>query len=224
MEQIITKVETMDWTMGETGHFSLTLKPGSYVEIDWGDGHKQRVTGTGESQQFQYSYGKRLPIRAYTVTIMSEEDNAIMEYCHGFIDMQTLAIDASGCPGLLRLDAGSTYELNISGCHRLEELDCRNGNIKELDLSGCTNLARLVVAGSKLKTLNIVPCERLHTLDCTCCYELRNIRWSNCVQLRKVIADRDLQTQLRPKVFNLLQDVLEKNGGNIEYWDLEFMA
>lgn len=147
-----------------------------------------------------------------------------MEYCHGFIDIQTLAIDTSGCPGLLRLDAGSTSGLNVGGCHQLEELDCRNENIKELDLSDCTNLVRLDVAGSKLKTLNTLPCERLHTLDCTCCYELRNIRWSNRVQLRKVIADRDLQTQLRLKVFSLLQDVLEKNGRNIEYWDLEFMA
>ena len=92
MERIKVLVETMDWTMGEWGHFSIIVRKNAYVTVDWGDvSPLQTIIGTGETQSVTHDYKHRLPIRQFQVVITAQEAGTILHFYRGFIDMWTQA-------------------------------------------------------------------------------------------------------------------------------------
>lgn len=213
MEQIKLRVETIDWTEGEHGHFAITIRKGCTVEVDWGDGCHKTIVGIGDSQYVEHSYKNCLPIRSFIVSITSKQKDAIISYYHGFIDMWTYMVDVSACPGLIDLDASWTCEINLLGCLNLKTLTCTGDNMPAIDLKDCTNLEYLDISfNDKIKSINMTACNELHTLECRSCRNLKRISWSNRCKLRNIIADTDFMEQLMPKIRLQLALLLTKNG------------
>lgn len=225
MERIKVRVETIDWTMGEWGHFDITVRKNAYVTVDWGDGSPlQTIIGTGERQDPDHDYKHRLPIRQFEVVITAQEDGTILHYYNGFIDMWTLSVDASECPLLPSLGASWACQVNVKGCYGLTELECGGENIEEIDLTGCSNLEVLNLRGaSKLKAINLTPCPKLRSLECGCCFALTRITLSRDSRLQTLITNsaEDLEKRIRPAELQFIKQILHKNGGNIEYTDVE---
>lgn len=215
MEQIVLRVETIDWTEGEHGHFRLTIREGCRVVIDWGDGHNEKIRGRGESCSFSHDYKSALPIRPFVVTITAEENGAIEEYEHGFIDMNTFYIDISGCPGLKRLDACGTNLLNIGKDNALEELTASMGT---LNLEYCTHLKMLDISDSKIRALDIRCCEELRVINMFRS-PVSKILWRNTTLLQKIVTDNALPLRMKPRMIERLEKPLERNNGKIEYYD-----
>lgn len=225
MERIKVRVETIDWTMGEWGHFDIIVRKNAYVTVDWGDGSPlQTIIGTGERQSPDHDYKSRLPIRQFEVVITSQEDGTILHYYNGFIDMWTLSVNASECPLLPSLGASWACQVNVKGCYGLTKLECGGENIEELDLTGCCNLEVLNIRGAmKLKTLNLTLCPKLRSLECGCCFALTRITLSRDSRLQTLITNsaEDLEKRIRPAELRFIKQILHKNGGNIEYTDVE---
>lgn len=225
MERIKVRVETIDWTMGEWGHFDIIVRKNAYVTVDWGDGSPlQTIIGTGERQSPDHDYKSRLPIRQFEVVITSQEDGTILHYYNGFIDMWTLSVNASECPLLPSLGASWACQVNVKGCYGLTKLECGGENIEELDLTGCCNLETLNLFGAmKLRTLNLTPCPKLQSLECGCCFALTQITLSRDSRLQTLITNsaEDLEKRIRPAELRFIKQILHKNGGNIEYTDVE---
>lgn len=225
MERIKIRVETMDWTMGEWGHFDIIVRKNAYVTVDWGDGSPlQTIIGTGERQAPDHDYKHRLPIRQFEVIITAQEECTILHFYLGFIDMWTLSVDASECPRLPSLGASYACQVNVKGCYGLTEFECGGENIEELDLTGCCNLEVLNIRGAqKLKTLNLTPCPKLRSLECEGCFALTRITLSRDSRLQTLITNsaEDLEKRIRPAELCFIKQILQKNGGDIEYTDVE---
>lgn len=220
MERIKVRVETMDWTMGEWGHFSIIVRKNAYVTVDWGDGSPlQTIIGTGESQSIDHDYKHRIAMRQFEVVISAQEAGTILHFYRGFIDMWTLSVDASECPQLPSLYAAWACKVNVKGCYGLTKLDCGGENIEEIDLTGCCNLEVLYLRwAKKIKTLNLTPCPKLRILDCSYCYDLTRITLSRDSRLQTIYTDvfsPGLQQRLRPAELRFIQQILQKNGGEI---------
>lgn len=220
MERIKVRVETMDWTMGEWGHFSIIVRKNAYVTVDWGDGSPlQTIIGTGESQSIDHDYKHRIAMRQFEVVITAQEEGTILHFYRGFIDMRTLSVDASECPQLPSLYAAWACKVNVRGCYGLTKLDCGGENIEEIDLTGCCNLEVLYLRwAKKIKTLNLTPCPKLRILDCSYCYDLTRITLSKDSRLQTIYTDvfsSGLQQRLRPAELRFIQQILQKNGGEI---------
>ncbi len=210
----------MDWTMGEWGHFSIIVRKNAYVTVDWGDGSPlQTIIGTGESQSIDHDYKHRIAMRQFEVVISAQEAGTILHFYRGFIDMWTLSVDASECPQLPSLYAAWACKVNVKGCYGLTKLDCGGENIEEIDLTGCCNLEVLYLRwAKKIKTLNLTPCPKLRILDCSYCYDLTRITLSRDSRLQTIYTDvfsPGLQQRLRPAELRFIQQILQKNGGEI---------
>lgn len=210
----------MDWTMGEWGHFSIIVRKNAYVTVDWGDGSPlQTIIGTGESQSIDHDYKHRIAMRQFEVVISAQDEGTILHFYRGFIDMRTLSVDASECPQLPSLYAAWACKVNVKGCYRLTKLDCGGENIKEIDLTGCCNLEVLSLRwAQKLKTLNLTPCPKLRILYCNCCSDLTRITLSRDSRLQTIYTDvfsPGLRQRLRPAELRFIQQILQKNGGEI---------
>lgn len=215
MEKISIIVQTIDWTEGEVGHFDLIARKGAKITIDWDDGHCQTVTGRGCFQNFQHDYKNRLPIRSFNISITSEEEGAIIQYSHGFIDMNTLCVDVSACLHLKILHASWINQLKIAGCYELKELDCSNGSFEELDLSGCHQLQILNARYTSIRELNLTDCPSLHTLYLSGT-GIRKISLKNDAILSKIVVDSDFETRFNISCLTFLKRLLRRNGGKIE--------
>lgn len=122
MEQIVAVVETIDWTCGEIGHFDITIRKKCRAKIDWGDGYVKSIVGVGKTQHFQHSYKHRLPIRTFCVKISTTDEDAILSYCHGFIDMNRISVRVTDCKGLLELNVTRSADLEITNCPNLKDI------------------------------------------------------------------------------------------------------
>ncbi len=80
MELLKVTVETVDWFMGEFGFFDLIIRKDVRVEVDWGNGYRKIIDGSGDRQRFECDYKHRFSIQKYEVSISSDEDNAIIAY------------------------------------------------------------------------------------------------------------------------------------------------
>ena len=82
-------------------------------------------------------------------------------------------LDVSMCPELLKLSCGAhgpakyLTSLNLSGCSRLEELNCSSGKLTSLDLSDCTALKSLVCSYNSLTALDVSGFADLKILECS---------------------------------------------------------
>ena len=82
-------------------------------------------------------------------------------------------LDVSMCPELLKLSCGAhgpakyLTSLNLSGCSRLEELNCTSGKLTSLDLSDCTALKSLLCSYNNLTSLNVSGFADLKILECS---------------------------------------------------------
>ena len=138
--------------------------------------------------------------------------------------MWTLSVNASECPLLPSLGASWACQVNVKGCYGLTKLECGGENIEELDLTGCCNLEVLNIRGAmKLKTLNLTLCPKLRSLECGCCFALTRITLSRDSRLQTLITNsaEDLEKRIRPAELRFIKQILHKNGGNIEYTDVE---
>lgn len=210
----------MDWTMGEWGHFSIIVRKNAYVTVDWGDGSPlQTIIGTGETQSITHDYKHRIAMRQFEVVITAQEEGTILHFYRGFIDMRTLSVDVSECPQLPSLYAAWACKVNVKGCYGLTKLDCGGENIEEIDLAGCCNLEVLSLQwAKKLKTLNLTHCPKLRILYCSDCSDLTRITLSRDSRLQTIYTDvfsPGLQQRLRPAELRFIQQILQKNGGEI---------
>ncbi len=57
--------------------------------------------------------------------------------------------------------------LDLSGCKKLEDLNCSENLLTRLDTSDCTNLKNLSAKNNELTTLSISNCYNLSNLECT---------------------------------------------------------
>lgn len=210
----------MDWTMGEWGHFSIIVRKNAYVTVDWGDvSPLQTIIGTGETQSVTHDYKHRIAMRQFEVVITAQDEGTILHFYRGFIDTRTLSVDASECPQLPSLYAAWACKVNVKGCYGLTKLDCGGENIKEIDLTGCCNLEVLSLRwAQKLKMLNLTPCPKLRILYCNCCSDLTRITLSRDSRLQTIYTDvffPCLQQRIRPAELRFIQQILQKNGGEI---------
>lgn len=216
MESIAIVVETVDWTMGENGHFVLAVREGSRALIEWGDGHCQTVTGTGEEQRFEHDYKRRLPIRSFHVSVTAEEEGSILSYSHGFIDMRTLSVSVKGCTAMRKVNVSRAGTADIQSCPCLESAECGGDAVKSVSVRDCGRLEKLALRFTKLKALDLTPCPSVRELDCTGCHGLEKISLGNGSRLTRVILEPEVAGRLSPSSLRFIESVTERNGGGIE--------
>ena len=84
-------------------------------------------------------------------------------------------LEVSDCSSLREIDVsggdmingrGALTELNVSGCTKLETIDCNFNQLTKLDISGCINLYKLICSDNQLAGINTDGCLSLDIMDC----------------------------------------------------------
>lgn len=209
-------VKAIDWTQGDVGHVSVALRGGS-CRIDWGDGRTSSIRSRTNDESMicadhVYPRGCMKSSDIFEIIIISDNDNLIGFYS-GCIDMEILKLDLKGCPEL--------EKLILSGCVR--DVTFRNNpNLKELDITGDAgvnmnfsnnkNLEILKLHSCDMRKLDISKCDKLWYLDCGYS-RLQEIAVSNNSALTELIFWFECPLSQRSLYF--IKRALERNNGEL---------
>lgn len=100
-------------------------------------------------------------------------------------------LDVSMCPDLVTLKCGAYYpsrtltSLDITGCSKLEYLDCSSGHLASLDVSSCPALTYLYCHYNDLETLNVSGLTHLTTINCSV-NKLTSLDVEGCTALQQL--------------------------------------
>lgn len=209
-------VKAIDWTQGDVGDISVALRGGS-CRIDWGDGRTSSVKSriSDESMIYAdpvYPRGCMKSSDIFEIIIISDNDNLIGFYS-GCIDMEILKLDFKECPEL--------EKLILSGCVR--DVTFRNNpNLKELDITGDAgvdmnfsnnkNLEILKLASFDIRKLDIFKCDKLWCLICGYS-KLKEIAISNNSALARLTFW--FECPLSQRTLYFIKRALERNNGKL---------
>jgi Leucine-rich repeat (LRR) protein len=115
-------------TAPNTKEVKITLAGSGKITIDWGDGTKDSLMFSVDTEEYSHTYSNSL---AHTVTIIGE--NISRMYCIG----------------------NQLTKLNVSKNTRLTILDCSNNQLKKLDISKNTALRKLNCDNNQITSLNV---------------------------------------------------------------------
>lgn len=213
-------INTLEWTEGNHVWFNARLKPGTSIEVHWGDGshstlwHHQGYSMSRVAHYYKSAEGKEWP---FEIEFYSDDSDALMELVDGTWETQVNRVAFEDCPTLTYLQYTQAHGVNFKGCPNVETLELTEYYASELDLSFMPRLKKLICrASNNIRTLNLTKNPDLEELDISHCRNLRKIAVSNSSKLRIVAND---YTELDSHTLKWLQTTVERNGGRVrEEW------
>ena len=210
-------INTLEWTEGNHVWFDARLKPGTSIEVHWGDGshstlrHRQGFGMCRVAHYYNSAEKKEWP---FEIEFYSDDSEALEELVDGTWETWVKRVVFEDCPALVYLQYTQLHSVDFSGCPNLRTLVVNEYYASELDLSLMPHLKKLICrASNNLTALNLTKNPALEELDVSHCLELRKIAVSNSSKLRIVANDF---TELDAHTLNWLQATVERNGGMIQ--------
>ena len=210
-------INTLEWTEGNHVWFDAALKPGTSIEVHWGDGthstlrHQPGYAMSRVAHYYKDAEKKELP---YQIEFLSEDCESLTALIDGTWETNVNRVVFEDCPSLTYLQYVQLQNVDFAGCPNLETLEATECYDDNLDLSTMPRLRKLIIRSSKnLTSLNLTKNVDLEELDISLCDMLRKIAVSNSSKLRIVVndyADLDAHTQ------KWLQATVTRNGGRIQ--------
>ena len=217
MGQIVMTVRAIDWSQGNVGHVHVLLDGGS-CRIYWGDGHETRLETGMFTEQPELLYAYHVyPIRCkeagtcYDIIISSDEDNIVGINADSG-DMNVDDIDIRECQSIRYFNASHLIShFDLTGNPGIWQVDLAGEACAIADFSNSKELKTLYYrfASGGRKKLDLSKCDNL----------LEHIAISNRSALKNFVYD-DL-SPLKAKSLEVIQRIVERNGGVIEYNDTE---
>lgn len=165
--------------MGNHAWFDARLKPGTTVEVHWGDGtHSElrRKQGCEYDRVEHYYESAEGRVEPFEIEFLSKTADALEALIDGTWEITVCRVSFDNCPSLSRLHYGHLSEVDFSGCPNLEVLEVAQFVGQRLDLSSLTRLRKLNCSHSaNLTAIVLGQNRRLTHLNMDCCPKL------NCV-------------------------------------------
>ena len=226
MGQIVMTVRAIDWSQGNVGHVHVLLDGGS-CRIDWGDGHETRLETGMFTEQPELLYAYHVyPIRCkeagtcYDIIISSDEDNIVGINADSG-DMNVDDIDIRECQSIRYFNASHLIShFDLTGNPGIWQVDLEGEACTIVDFTNSKELRTLYYrfASGGRKSLDLSKCDNLEYLECTYAH-LEHIAISNRSALKKFVYDD--MSHLNAKSLEVIQRIVDQNGGIIEYIDTE---
>lgn len=139
-------------------NLQLALNADLQVELIWGNGEKQQLTGDGSLQS--------IPVKNADLTITSTSGKIVSLYVQG--DKLT-KLDVTAAPNVKYLLAADNQlsNIDVSALKKLNTLDVQGNQLAALKLTNCTYLKTLNAADNQLtsNTLTIPTTARLESVN-----------------------------------------------------------
>ena len=210
-------INTLEWTEGNHVWFDARLKPGTSIDVHWGDGmhstlrHHQDYSMSRVAHYYKSAEKKEWP---FEIEFYSDESNALEELVDGTWETQVNRVIFKECPALKYLQYVQLNNVDFSGCPNIETLEIKEFYPSKLDLSCMQRLRKLICRSSRnLTFLDLTKNLSLEELDVSHCWNLRKIAVSNSSKLRIVAND---YTEFDSHTLKWLQSTVERNGGRIQ--------
>ncbi len=207
------------WAMGNYVFFEAHLKPGTTIEVDWGDGRTSMLTPLDTClSRVDHFYKERDSEQMYIINFYSKDRNALLELYNGVCEVHVMGAYFIHCYSLTKLRIpyveGSFFgSLSIWACYSLEELniDYFNGEMLNTTIGmSMPKLKKLQCIGSDyLEEIDLRGCDEVETLICRSCHRLKKIILSNNSKLRCVDFDG---TNLYKTSMRFISKLIEKNN------------
>lgn len=220
-------IETLEWTEGNHAWFDAKLKPGTSIEVHWGDGSHSTLrphpsySMTRVAHYYKSAERKQLP---YEIEFMSDDSESLQALVDGTWETQVNRVVFDNCPALNYLQYTQLHNVDFRGCPNLETLKVTEYYADRLDLSVMPLLKKVICRMSnKLTSLDLTQNGDIEELDISHCHNLRKIAVSNSSRLRILANDF---TELDSHSLKWLQTTVERNGGRIqdEWLDSEYLS
>lgn len=211
-------ITTKECIMGNYVFFEARLKPGTTIEVDWGDGQTSMLTPLDTCLSRVDHFYKKRDSDMYIIKFFSEDRNALLELYNGVCEVQVHAAYFIHCYSLNKLRIpyvnGLVFgSLSIWACYNLEELniDYFNGEILDTTIGmSMPKLKKLQCIGSDyLEEIDLRGCDEVETLICRSCHRLKKIILSNNSKLRCVDLDG---TELYKNSMKFISKLIERNN------------
>lgn len=222
------RIDTLEWTEGNHAWFDAKLKPGTSIEVHWGDGTHSTMHHYSDSSvwcrvahYYKSAERKELP---FEIEFLSEDSDSLLALVDGTWETRVNRVVFDDCPALTYLQYVQLLNIDFSGCPNLETLVVNEYSAKRLDLSVMPRLKKVICRSShNLIWLNLTQNHCLEELDISHCWKLRKIAVSNSSKLKIVAND---YTELDSHTLKWLQVTVERNGGQIqkEWLDSEYIS
>lgn len=210
-------IETLEWTEGNHVWFDAKLKPGTSIEVHWGDGthstlfNYQDDTMCSVAHYYKSAKGKRLP---FEIEFLSDDTNSLLALVDGTWETGVNHVVFEDCPGLTYLQYIQLSSVDFSGCPGLETLEVPEYYARVLDLSAMPRLKKVICRNShRLASLDLTGNPDIEELDVSSCVRLRKIAVSNLSRLRILANDF---TEIDKHSLKWLQETVKRNGGQIQ--------
>jgi len=216
MGTIRMTVKAIDWTQGDVGHVAVALRDGT-CRIDWGDGRTSSVKSRINDESMIYAdhvypRGCMKSSDIFEIIIISDNDNLIGFYS-GCIDMEILKLDLKGCPELEKLIlSGCVRDVTFRNNPNLKELDINGDDGVDMNFSNNKNLEILKLHSCHIRKLDISKCDKLWYLDCGYS-KLQEIAVSNNSALTELIFWDECHLSQKSQYF--INRTLERNDGKL---------
>lgn len=210
-------INTLKWDEGNHVWFDARLKPGTSIEVHWGDGshstlrHRQGFGMCRVAHYYNSAEKKEWP---FEIEFYSDDSDALEELVDGTWETQVNRVTFVDCPALKYLQYIHLDNVDFSGCPNIETLEIREYYPSKLNLSYLQRLRKLICRSScNLTFLDLTMNPSIEELDVSHCYDLRKIAVSNSSKLR-IVANS--YTKLDSHTLKWLQATVERNGGRIQ--------
>lgn len=211
-------INTLRWTEGNHVWFDAKLKPGTSIEVYWGEGshstmhhYSDMPTCCRVAHYYISAERKELP---FEIEFLSEDSDSLLALVDGTWETQVNNVVFKDCPALIYLQYTQLHKVDFRGCPNLETLVVTEYYADKLNLSGLPRLKKVICRASKeLTTLNLTLNSDIEELDISHCQRLRKITISNDSRLRILAND---YTDLDSHSQTWLQATVERNGGQIQ--------
>lgn len=209
-------INTLEWTEGNHVWFDARLKPGTSIEVHWGDGSHSTLRCQGSSMSrvahyYKSAEKKELP---FEIEFYSDDSNALEELVDGTWETKVYRVVSEDCAALRYLKYVQLYDADFGGCPNLETLEATECHADSPDFSVMPHLRKLIIRGGRnLSSLNLTKNSEIEELDVSHCRNLRKIAVANTSKLRVVAND---YTKLDCHTMKWLQATVERNGGRIQ--------
>lgn len=210
-------INTLKWDEGNHVWFDARLKPGTSIEVHWGDGSSSTLyyQGVKIMSRIEHYYksaeGKERP---FEIEFFAENGDSLLELVDGTWETKVKRVVFEDCPSLSYLKYTHLQNVDFSGCPNLKTLEVTEYEDSAIDLSVMPCLQKLIIRCSRnLTALNLTRNPDLEELDICFCEKLQKVTVGNSSKLRIVAIE---WTQIDPHSLKWLQSTVDRNGGRIQ--------
>lgn len=225
MKQLLTiSVTTKTWTEGNHAWFDAKIKPGTVIEVHWGDGKHSTFPQYNDNwSRVEHYYSCESREESFEIEFLSEDEDALIILVDGTWEMTVHTVRLKNCPALKALQYCQAYKFDFSGSPDLELLDCHEYYGESLDVSSLKSLKKLSLRASyNIKSLNLSKNSSIEILNIGYCNKLIKVVVSNISRIRLLSYNF---TELDKHSLIWLEKAIESNNGKIVDWiDVSFTS